>query len=448
MFDHKAVGQLLEEDPDEAFRLLNDHLRDNSEDAKALFMVGVIMSRAERYSTALPVFERCVKLAPHRAESWNGLGMVHLETHKPVEAREAFKRALSIKEDAMYMGNIACTYLNENNYPEAIRWCNKALKKDPEHAGAKATLGFSHLAIGNWKDGWAGFESNLGGKFRMSKNFTGEPKWDGAPVGSLVIYGEQGLGDEIMYASILADAQKLAKVTLECDPRLEGLFRRSFPAIEVHGTRRVDADWAEGRQFDAGSAIGSLAHLFRKDPKDCPRVPYLHADPERRLQWRALFDTWKKPVIGLCWAGGRANTQRTRRAVGLEAFRSLIESTEAEFVSLQYKDPTAEIAETGLPVRHYARAVQSQDYDDTAAFVAECDLVLGIHTTVHHLAGALGVPSIVLVPSKPMWNYAHGETLPWYGSPLHRQRKDESWADCVKRLDISAFAKVREHADH
>lgn len=171
------------------------------------------------------------------------------------------------------------------------------------------------------------------------------------------------------------------------------------------------------------------------------------ADPERRLQWRALFDSFRKPVIGICWSGGRASTQRKERAVGLEAFRTYIQRTDAVFVSLQYQDPTDEIEDALLPVKVYPRATGSADYDDTAGLVAELDHVVGIHTTVHHLAGALGVPGTVLVPSRPMWNYAHGDGYAWYGqNRYHRQRQGESWADCIKRLPDFVPAARRARA--
>lgn len=431
------TAQLVDEDPDEAFRICNEHLREHPDDARALFIVGTINVRAERHSVALPVFERVVRLAPNRDEGWNNLGLCLVECGKPVEARDAFKRALSLSDKPGYMANLGCAYLNEGNYAEAKRWCRKALERDPSHAGANTTFGFAQLSTGDWQ-GWKGFEHALGGKFRAEVQFGDEPRWDGSQVDSLVIYGEQGLGDEIMYASCVPDALGKAKsVVIECDKRLEGLFRRSFPC-EVYGTRRSVAPWAADRAFSARCAIGSLPSLFRPTPESCPKTPYLVADPERRIQWRALFDSWgRKPVIGLCWSGGRINTGRKHRQVGLEAFRSLIESVDAHFVSLQYTDATQEIEASGLPVRHIHRAVQSHDYDDTAAFVAECDLVIGPPTTAHHLAGALGVPSVILVPTLPMWAYASGDRLPWYEQQVfHRQKNGETWADCIKRLDI------------
>jgi len=434
MSDLRAAHALLDDDPDEACAIAGDILREDPANAAALFLIGVANTRAERFGTALAIYERVTRLVPKKSEGWNNLGMCLTETGQHQEAREAFKRAIALDPKPSYMGNVAAAYISEANYTEALRWCKRALVLEPEHSGAHGSMGFAKLATGDWS-GWKDYEYILGGRFRKEVKIGDEPRWDGSPVDSLFVYGEQGLGDEIMYASILGDVR--AKVTLECDKRLQGLFKRSFPHLEVHGSRRADRDWADGRTFDAGCAIGSLASLYRPTPESCPQKPYLVADPERRLQWRALFDSWgPKPVIGLCWSGGRATTQRKQRRMGLEVFRPLIESTDAHFVSLQYTDATEEIERTGLAVRHIHRAVQSPDYDDTAAFVAECSRIVGVHTTIHHLAGAMGVPSTVLVPHRPMWNYASGDRLPWYAAQVyHRQRANEAWADTVKRLD-------------
>ena len=427
----KEAYSLVDEDPDAAAQYANEVLRDEPDNAAALYLLGTVNARAERYGVALPAFERCVRLSPHRHEAWNNLGMVWQECHRFVESREAFKKAIALEPKPSYLANLGSAYLAEGNYTEAMRWCRKALEKEPDHDGAHTSLGFAQLATGDWANGWKGYEHCLGGRFRKEVKIGDEPKWDGSHVDRLFVYGEQGLGDEIMYASCLGDIPKDIDVTLECDARLEGLFKRSFPHFTVHGTRRKAKPWAD-RPFDAGVGMGTLPSLYRPSRESCPRVLYLIADPERRLQWRALFDSWgRKPVIGLCWTGGRPATQAKARAVGFDAFKPLLDSVDAHFVSLQYKD-------TDAPIRHIPRAVQSPDYDDTAAFVAECDLVVGIHTTVHHLAGALGVPSVSLVPERPMWNYAYGDSLPWYGHQVfHRQKRGEAWADCVKRLDIA-----------
>jgi ADP-heptose:LPS heptosyltransferase len=435
----KALA-VLDEDPDEAHRIAVDILREDPNNVSALFLCGVVYARAERHGVALPMFERVTRLAPRKSEGWSNVGLCLQETGLYQEAREAFKKALALEQRPNFMANLAAAYNQEGNHVEALRWCKKALEKDPQNQ-ARGTMAFAKLAMGDWS-GWKDFDATLGGRFRKEVKIGDEPRWDGQPTGDLFIYGEQGLGDEIMYASCLPDAAGRAEhVTLECDGRLEGLFQRSFPAVEVHGTRRTERAWATGRDFRAGAAIGSLPAFFRPDIGACPRVPYLVADPERRLQWKALFESWGKPVVGLCWTGGRHTTQKSKRAIGLEAFRPYIEANKDKvFVSLQYNDATEEIKGTGLPVRHIHRAVQSPDYDDTAAFVAECDFLVGPPTTVHHLAGALGVPSVVLVPHAPMWNVAHGDRIPWNAKQMyHRQKQHESWTDCIKRMNVEDY---------
>lgn len=425
---------LLNDDPDESHRIASDIVREDPDNAAALFLIGVLLAKTDRQGYAIPIWEKVCRLKPNKPEAWNNLGNCLLECRQLDKARVAFLRAKELKDCADYRGNIACTYSEQGDYKASIAWAYEALKLEPEHKGARATVGFAKLAQGVW-GGWKDYESALGGRFRKREFYADD--WDGRSVESLVIYGEQGLGDEIMYASCFEDVRPHAnKIDIECDHRLENLFARSFPWAQVHGTRRLKTkNWGLS-DFDAQVAAGSLPSFYRPTKESCPQKPYLIADPVRRLQWRALFDSYKKPVIGLAWTGGSVNTRQKDRAMGLEALRPLIESTDAVFVSLQYKDPNDEIVYTGLDVKHFPW-INSQDYDDTAAMVAELDCVVGIHTSVHHLAGALGVPSVILIPANPMWNYASGDSLPWYKSQVfHRRKPGESWTECIKRLDF------------
>ena len=433
MEDLKRAAALLESDPDEAHKLASEILNDDPDNAHALHIIGVILCRAGRHGYALGVWERLAKVRPDKAEVWNNLGQTYAECGQHAKARDAYRRSLSIKDDPDLLANMAVAFNEDGQYQEGMKWAKRALLKEPGHRNATATLGFSKIALGDWS-GWQEFKASIGSKFRQPRDYA--PDWDGKLVDSLVVYGEQGIGDEVMFASMIPDAQKDAKhITLECDERLEGLFKRSFPEVEVLGTRRTAKAWT--RPFDAQVPCAGLTAFYRPTRESCPAVPYLNADPERRLQWRALFDTYKKPVIGICWSGGNKFTKRALRKIGLDAFKPLIQGTDAVFVSLQYSDEEEEIQRSGLQVKRFPWATMSDDYDDTAALVAELDMVVGIHTSVHHLAGALGVPSVILVPSKPMWNYATGDRLPWYQSQtFHRQREHESWADCVKRLRL------------
>ena len=434
----RAAG-LIESDPDEAHKIINAALNDDPDDPKALYVGARLYIAAGRFGVALQMLRRVTQIVPHKDVAWNDLGMCLSSVQRFREAREMFLEAAKRGKDAGYTANVAMTYQEEGEFKLALRWAEKALAMDPTLTGALQTRGFASLALGDWKTGWAGYHAALGGKFRKIIQIGDEPRWDGKRVETLFCYGEQGLGDEIMMASCIPDAARdVGKVVLECDSRLAGLFKRSFPNVDVYGTRRMNnVEWPNKYQIDAGCAIGTLPMFYRPTPESCPGTPYLVADPERRLQWRALLASLgRKPKIGICWTGGKKWTNQAGRAIGLEAFRPLMEAVDADWISLQYKDPQAEIAATGLPVRHWSHGATTTDYDDTAALVSELDMVIGVHTAAHHLAGALGVPAVVLVPSKGLWIWAQ-ETMPFYRSArVFRQRDGEEWRRTIQRLAV------------
>lgn len=433
--------RVIDDDPDATNRLCIEVLNEEPDNPKALFLMATVLLRAERFGLAYNILKRCEAMAS-RPEILNNLGMALEGMHHDAEARKCFIKAYEgDKKTANYPANVAMTWLQESRFDKAIEWSDKALRLDPEHHGAWTSKGFASLAKGNWKDGWRGYRYCLGGKFRKKIQYGEEPEWDGSKGKHLVVYGEQGLGDEIMYASCLNEAiADAASTVVECDKRLEGLFSRSFPNATVYGTRREDAiAWPAHHQIDCSTPIGGLPEFYRQTDESFNGQSYLVADPERRLQWRALFKSFgKKPKIGICWSGGRHITGAAWRDMGIEAFAPLFKRWDADWFSLQYKTPDLK----GFNVRHYKRAVQSDDYDDTAAFVAELDLVIGVHTTVHHLAGALGVPAIVLVPQKRTWVYAR-EDIPWYGaSKLFHQKDGETWLQTMERFCDSDLCRL------
>ncbi len=431
-----AAVAIMNQDPDRAVKIASEVLNDEPDNADALMLIGYLFQRAGRHGLSCAVLQRAVQVAPQKGELWAGIAVNHQRMGNEVRARQMFQEAAKRGENK-YEHEIATTYLEEGDFDRALRYAERVLAREPQHMGARMTQGYACLALGDWERGWKGYAATLASEWRKEIVVGDEVRWQGEKGANLFVYGEQGLGDEIVYASCIQDAARdAASLVLECDPRLEGLFRRSFPNVAVYGTRlKQGVEWPNDHEITHRVGIAGLPEFYRPSPASCPGTPYLVADPERRVQWRALLDTLgPRPKVGLCWSGGKRWTKAAARAIGLEAFRPLIEGLDADFVSLQYKDPTAEIAATGLPVKHWKRAVESTDYDDTAALVAELDMVIGIHTTVHHVAGALGVPGVVLVPSRPSWNYAL-PVYPWYRSArVFRQRAGEPWVGTIRRL--------------
>lgn len=419
------------EEYDECLRLCNSILYDEPENPQVLFLVGHIMIKAERWGLAYNLYKRVTELAPHVMEGWNNLAHCAQEMGRFDEAQRILEICLRMRpNDFAPLNNLLLQEANQCRPWKALYWAKKAArvaKTEQEIRDLKTNSALAYLALGKWKEGWECYEYNLPGKFRRERQYASEGRWDGTPGQTVVIYGEQGIGDEVMFASMIPDAMRDANVIIECDHRLEGLFRRSFP-VPVYGTRYGEPWWIWDHRIDARCAMGSLGRFYRSNG-EFPRTPYLIADPERRLQWRALLDTLPGKKIGLAWTGGRQNTRAKERSVSLEQLRPLLE-TGHTFVSLQYRD-APEAADYG--VHHWKRATQTDDYDDTAALVAELDAIVSVTTAVALLAGALGKECHVLIPEQPTWHWGIDGDMPWFPLRCYR-KKGTSWTPLVEKI--------------
>lgn len=384
-------------------------------------------------------------------EAMMNLGAAHKAEHHNDDAGKVWRDALRHETDrgerAKFMVNIAGLYVNEGDPGRAIEWCDRALREDPNCVKARVQRGLACLELGRWREGWEGWKHTYAAGDRSRKNYGGLPDWDGSPGQHVIVYGDQGIGDEIWGAACLADMQRQSRqITLDCHPRLEALFRRSFPEIAVHGTRKdlSHLPWLAGCDADATVCLADLPGFFR-NAGEWDGLPYLKSDTTLGPKWHHSEppECERYPRrIGVSWTGGTKRTREDLRSLPLAALAPILRSRpDAQWFSLQYTPNAArdvcELEEkTGIRVAHYPGWVECYDYDRTASFVASLDLVITVCTTVHHLAGALGVPCWTLVPSRASWRYqASGETLPWYGSVrLFRQERDGDWSgvvDCV-----------------
>jgi ADP-heptose:LPS heptosyltransferase len=213
------------------------------------------------------------------------------------------------------------------------------------------------------------------------------------------------------------------KVIVDCDHRIKGLLQRSFPQASVHGTRWKPGTWKdEASTVDASIAGFEVAKFYRNADSDFPGTPYLIPCPDRTAMWKA---TKTKPRIGIAWSGGIWQNAAIHRELPLDQWKPIFDAIDAQWVSLQYRDASEDIK--GTPVTQYRYATLTDDYDDTAALVASCDLVIGMQTSVNHLAGALGVPVWTLIPKTSQWRYGEEYTdVPWYKS-MKLYRQGNSW---------------------
>ena len=458
----RLAARMIEADrEDQALPLLNELLNRDPDDGMAIFMVGTIHSRAHRHGLAYQFFKRSSELSPDKPQVWAHLGAAVEGIGNPLEARRLFEKAhLMDPHHANYVASIALSYLHNGEHADAIRFAQRALSMEPGHTGATTTLGFAQLALGNWEEGWKGFEAAHGGMYRMAQDY-GLPEWHGEPGCKVIVYGEQGIGDEIMYGTCLVDACAISsRVLYDADHRLYKLFRDSsiVSNLVVQGTRReVEKGWYNPEEWTHQCPLGRLPQIFRPTPASCPGTPYLKPNPDLRAMYDALIKRYDngKTRVGICWTGGSRAEDKKKREMTLEALRPLIEAFSdcAEFFSLEYNDPAAEIKESRLPVHHHNLAVgKGAAYEHTAAYISCMDVIIGIHTAAHHAAGAMGIPTTVLVPNKPNWIYGkyHGDKWSWYATArLYRQGERASWRNCVKALtnDESIIRSIRGHTE-
>ena len=420
-----------------AAKLLCDELDKDPNDPQALYLLGYVLSTTDKHGLAYSLSKRATELHPNEAAIWHNLGKHCWDMQRYEEAEGYWRRALKINPNFVNsLDGLGLANLNKCEYGMAIEYASRALMVAPGMMDSTVNRAMAYLALKKWKEGWEGYNANVGNnKDRKVIIYGDETPWKGEKNKDVVVIGEQGIGDEISFGSCLPDLIRDSKsVTIECDKRLEGVFRRSFPTCSVYGTRydETTRSWAEGRDFDHRVLIGELPQFYRNNDADFHGEPYLVADPHMRIQWKALLESLgDKPKIGIAWTGGRNHTGKSRRSVTLETYLPLMKAVDATWVSLQYHTPTELEAfeeRHGIKVWHWPHGVQSYDYDQTLALISELDLVISVTTTVIHAAGALGKECWCLVPKKVMWRYlTEGEWFPWAKSVTMYRQKGNEW---------------------
>lgn len=397
-----------------------------------LGMPSVALHVAERATVELgETFETQFYLAHARFSSGDLQGAV-----------DACRRAIKFRTDVpgIYV-TLGSAYLGLGKIDEAVTAYRRSLKVLPDYPDAHFHLGMVNLMRGRYRDGWAGFEYRF--KIRRATRRTSEPRWNGTSLRgrTLHVLREQGLGDDIMYSSCFPQLIRDAKhCYIECEPRLDRLFTRSFPeatfipivdnATKAAATSREDVDV---RIFSA-----SVPGYLRNSVRDFPdHRGYLKADPQRVAHWQAKLAALGGGVnVGISWRGGTAHTHRDRRTLSLDALFPVLSVPGVRWVNLQYGARAAEIAALkagqGVDITDWPEAIDG-DYDETAALVGALDLVISVCTSVVHLSGALGRPVWVMAPYAPEWRYGlNGDTMPWYpAARLFRQTAIADWDSVI-----------------
>lgn len=412
-----------------ALKLSDEPLENNPNHVGWLCLAVFCLEKVEKLAVAYHLCKRLIEVAPRDPSAW--LNLVNLEsrlwmtTQAIKSARKGLQYAQSKDDRLKLLINLGCIYVDTGRFDEAMKYLKEAAEIDPTVDKVWSNMGFCSLAKRNWSEGWAQYRKALGRGWRTRVQYKGEPEWDGTPNKTVVLYGEQGIGDQICFASMVEDAAKDVEVILDVHPKLKNLFARSFPNVGVYGTH--GQDHIGNMDFDASLPLGQLGEYYRTEQSQFPVEPFLVPDEERVLMWRALWRHKAKPVIGIAWTGGIQRTGRQFRVSTLEDWLPLFNSIDAHWVSLEYK-PSGEVEQfckdhPEIDLKEYTHSTLTDDYDDTAALVASLDCVVSVPTSAAHLAGALGVPVVWLKHVYPCWKVAAGmpfhpvtEFINWEGT--------------------------------
>lgn len=367
------------------------------------------------------------------------------------EARRTFEKVLRQNHThVIALSNLAGLHMDDGDYEKAIHLFRQALAQDAANAHIKMQLAHALFRAGDFAGGWHMYEARFQAGVD-ARPFSGQA-WKGetTDAGKLLIWGEQGIGEHILYAGMLADAEAACPTPiLEVETRLAPLFARSFPFANVIAQATPPAPSLDATPWQV--SLGGLGALYRKQEQDFPkRHRYLQADAEKTAALRQKYQALKKSdgkIIGISWRS-KPLRQGDPKSTSLAMWENILRQDDHLFVSLQHGDITDDVKECAAntwPLYVDADIDQQKSLDDFAAQVAAMDQVITVSNTTAHMAGALGIDTAVLLPKARglMWHWFDNRTdSPWYPSlRLLRQHADGDWTQPLR--NALAFITAR-----
>jgi len=454
MEPHLQLGLLSldQGEPVDALVHLERALELAPDEARAHNAYGAVCMALERIEAARGAFERALAHDPRLVEAHSNLGYLLYRDLGEVEAgRRHIEEALRLApENQAALANSTMLFARHDPR-EAIRRADRLLACDGGLDPVRLNRGLARLALGNYAEGWPDYEARKSVRCNYVPRRLPWPEWPGghSPGGAVYVHTEQGLGDEIMFASCLPDTiREAGACVIETSPKLLGLFTRSF-AAPVVVKPADDITPPASIPISSQIALGSLPGRYRRSVADFPRHDgYLRADAAKVEFWRERLAALPAGLrVGIAWRGGMASTQQSLRSMALGEWLPILSTVGVQFIDMQHIDHAAERAaleqQIGITVQYWPDA--HIDYDDTAALVCGLDLVISVQTALVHLAGALGKETWGLIAASPEWRYGvAGDTMPWYPAVrLYRQPVAGDWATPVRWIAAALAERAR-----
>lgn len=393
---------------------------------------GLALSGLEDLQKAVESFEQAARLDPTNAAAHYNAAGVYWQRGEYAAAAEAHRRCLRVApQHLMALNDLGLAEAALGNHAAALDCYDRALRLAPDFAEAQFNKSLTCLLLGKLTEGWRLWEARKRKKFPVGFEEFGLPLWTGAQdlAGQrILLHWEQGFGDTIQftrYASLVK--AKGAKVALMVQPELAPLMRRVMPDMQLVETFPADATLQ--------CPLMSLPRAFATELETIPPAPVWAADDTRRAVWRARLGVADRPRIGFAWRGSAGHGNDRNRSLSLRAFLPLIEESEA-WIGIQKGMPASDHEALAAMPQLRVFDAEIQDFEDTAALIAELDLIITVDTSLAHLAGSMGRECWVMLPFNPDWRWLlNRQDSPWYPSiRLFRQKLLGDWAEVFFEL--------------
>jgi len=414
--------------------------------------LGALLRERGRLDPALHHLKQALRLDPAMIDARLNLGAVQHDRGRYEEALRCYRTVLASRPDhPAALLNLATVLKDLGQIDAALPLFRQVLARQPDYGEAHWNLATALLVAGRLEEGWPEFEWRWRRAGLVPPRFD-RPRWTGAPLDgrTILLHAEQGRGDTLQfvrYAPLVA--AKGGRVILRCQPELVSLLARA------DGVSQVIAHEQPLPAFDCHLPLLSLPAIFATTLATIPAAgpdsaPYLRPDPARVARWRARLDQrladappggppgLPRPFrIGLVWAGTPTHRNDHNRSLPPAALAPLLTRTDVAWLALQVGPRASELEASELGAGNVITlGPELGDFDDTAAVLTLLDRVVTVDTATAHLAGALGVPALVLLPFAPDWRWLLGRAdSPWYPSlTLCRQHKPGDWEGVIAKI--------------
>ena len=436
-----GVAQLHQGGLEKAETMLGIACKVDPHNSDALYNLGFVLEQKGDMAGALSLYLRTLEQQPDHLAALFNSGNAFKAVSQFERAKEQYRQVLALAPHPQAHKNLGIIALECGHLVDAEQHLRAGLRlmDDPD---IRSYLGFSLLAQEQFAEGWQHYEARLEAKGTGAiPQVRGLQKWNFQPVNELLILSEEGIGDVIMFASVLPELLSVCScATLVADARLHSLFARSFGAKL---TLRDSAEDIAPQDFDAQVALASCMRHFRpsKDSFAAASQGYLCVDDGRRqaLRENLQHGTPRPLIVGVSWMSVNPETGPDRSVRLIELVENL-SSGGCLLVNLQYGDIDSEIAEVLACGHHVYRDPMidvTDDLDGLATLIAACDIVVSIDNSTVHLAGAIGQEQIILLPFSPSWRWGskRDTSLLYQKTQLLRQDAPKDWS-CLSRLEM------------